>query len=103
MNSPITPIKSYIIPLLFSYGDVFDQRYSAKVDIPLNKDIKPNKKHLYLSQYIYIYIYIERERERDRQRQRDRDRRSLVTIIGTNEFSVHNVTYLQKEHQKGSN
>ena len=49
------PAMDLIVSLLF-YKDGFDIRLPTKVNMPSNKDTKPN--HQYINIYIYIYIYI---------------------------------------------
>ena len=44
MKPLILPVMSWIVPLLVFYKDGFDIKYPTKVDMPLNKEIKPKVK-----------------------------------------------------------
>ena len=55
MNPLIRPAMSYIEPLLSSYLDGFGIKHPTKVDIPLNKEVKPksNKKMNVIKNFLF--------------------------------------------------
>ena len=57
VGTPYLPSNG-LIPLLSFYKQGFGYEYTMKVDVPLNKDAKSNKKYLFVLHIAYINLII---------------------------------------------
>ena len=57
MNHLIVPAMSYIVPLLFFSENSFDIKLPIRVDVPLNKESKPNGEKVFFFNLICLMEY----------------------------------------------